>query len=1190
MLTIYKASAGSGKTFTLALQYIRLLLSRPLEDGRTVLDIHKYTSLPPRQRPHSHILAITFTNKATAEMKSRIIKELDRLGQVPPSGCADSAYAPILTSDLGCSRAELADAAAKALRRLLLDYSVFNVSTIDTFFQTVLRSFAREIDLQGDYRLELDNTSATNAAVAMLFDDVNEPDANSPLQKSIRSWLTAMALDRAGEGGDFNLFNRRGTPFREITAFFNKTFNEQFKEHAAQIHKFIETPGAVDKFRSHVMERSAQHRTAATVAAAEVEAILAAQGLGVDSLNSSIAPRIALSLAGEPVKIDLTKKFFQALRDHSPGTIRGNGFFAKGITQIPEVEPALYAWYNALKQTSVAEVYDAVLKSLPTLSALSYIKEYIERFRQDNNLLLIADTNALLKDIIDGSEVPFIYEKVGIELHNFLIDEFQDTSKMQWDNLAPLLSNSMDSNSGYSLIIGDVKQSIYRWRGGESSLLDYKVETEDFPGRSTVKGSNPGENTNYRSAHDLVRFNNTVFTQLARYGIKDDHTDKTEPIPGYTGVTQSLPASTAHLDACINLRIAATDPAVLDSEEYAFLTDEMKAYCTDDSGKFSPERLAILRTSHEIMQQHERGYRWKDIAVINRYNKQNALTVEIFGRFFPEIKFIAEEDLKVSSSQAVKLVISIMKIMDKAWTPTPDTDGQLTLRDADRCALLISRFDYFMAHGSTVEQALAEALRLATTPGDISAQALTSDIDAIRADAPANLVALTESIISHKITPAQRAAEISYLNAFCDIVAEYSANQIPTLHSFLEYWETSGCKEALGAPEGADAVTVVTVHKSKGLEWECVHIPVFNWVMKPNPERGWYSTDGFTGLDEDARPKLIYFKSAPTAISEPGSPFADEVKRLQKLNTADNVNVAYVAFTRAVRELTITAHDTKGKGETYLLDSLLQALADPNVDDPTAMQTLPGSAAVLPPELMRLPDYYDTQSRAFSLGSPTTPAKPAEKTVKEGWKHRPTTPAPTAAPPFTVAFTALNKEITRIDDLVTDAWSAMDVDLGNDAPLTDIVDRDEAARDEAARRGIILHGILAQMESLDDLEYALAESVDPSEAPEYRNFLTEAFDAIGRYRELWFGDDTRRVLCEQTIYDGSSGHNYRPDRVVWTAEGTIDVIDYKFTAESSAGHAGQVRGYMRMLARMGLKNVRGFIWYVNRPDNIHPVT
>ena len=1172
MLTIYKASAGSGKTFNLAYRYIRQLLGTKLPGGRWKLA----PAASRRDRPHFHILAITFTNKATAEMKKRIIEELDSLTFIPAPGDKDSAYAPMLTADFGCAREDLARAADAALRLLLNDYSAFNVSTIDSFFQTVLRSFAREIDRQGDYRLELDRDFAVTTAVTMLFDDVNFREKG--VADSVGSWLRDTAMRRLDQGQDFNPFNRNGSVFADLTRYFNKTFDETFTAHAESLHAFLADGKGLGRFADAIDARTEALVGEVRVAAKHLCDALASAGCSTDDLNNSIAALVAKSLDGTAFDDKVAKavfakesdraKYLVALATRDESVFGRGGFFKAKAQPDDAARQALFDWFDTLRPALVQVcVYTAVTKSINTLRALVYINDYINRFRQENNLILLEDTNSLLSSIIGGADAPFIYERVGVELRHFLIDEFQDTSRLQWDNLQPLVANSLASGDD-SLIIGDVKQSIYRWRGGDSSLLDHRVQSDPALRDNEVLGTTVSDNTNHRSSHGVVRFNNTVFGRMAADA----------GVSGYGGATQNLADGTARLPWHINIRhLDSPDEDTLRRRVEALTgSDPRLMEACLDGGAFSRRRAAAVVCGCRIMQQHAAGYSWKEIAVLVRRNDEGAMLAGLFSEYFPEIKIMSSEALMLENAPAVKLIVSMLEIIDRSYAgllndfPAADTDG--TKKTADVADMMMDRFEYYLAHGDGIDDALDKALtgRADSGPGDETGPSLLSDIDQLRRMAPANLLSMVEAVVSLKIPPAQRMAELPYINAFLDAVCEFSDTHIPTVHAFLEYWATVRHKLSITAPSGLDAVDIMTVHKAKGLERACIHIPFMDWELTARSSSAWFDLSGLTGINPADRPPILYLTPSPV-FTEPGSPFREAVADQIRCDSADNLNVAYVAFTRAICELDITLTEPCTEGDGSLADALCRALRSTG---------LPPAAAADTEAL-----YADTAACIgadgdFTMGCPTAPAgdEPAKK------KRRPLVdPEPTAPRLPVFNFGSAASRMARVDDLTTEPAGGLDTDTGEKPPMQPVTDSDA---DSAARdRGTALHAVLAQMRTAADLDTAVARvayemhSAPEGLAAEYRAVLAAAFEAAGEYAARWFGDDTRRVLAEQTVCDTARDENWRPDRIVWTADGHIDIIDYKFTSAPAESHKRQVRGYMNMLRSMGHDGLRGYVWY-----------
>ncbi len=1158
MLTIYKASAGSGKTYNLAYQYIKMLLGVKRPSGHYVLNHSKYLGMGNlNTRPHSHILAITFTNKATAEMKSRIIKELDALCHIPADD-KDAPYAAQLISEFGCTREELASVAKSALSGLLYDYSAFNISTIDAFFQTILRTFAREIDRQGDFRLEIERDYAITAAISLLFDEVNDRDP--AISKSVGKWLTEMAFSQMDEGRDFNPFNRGSYFYRSIAGMIGRTFSEAYETRAVEMRHYMHDPQKLRAFVARLRQLKEQLTDLEIKSAQRFFDLLHAEGFSDSSINNNLLKMIEASIANpgfgkkELEKIEKSSAYVQALSvgDH-------DGLFKKGFVPSTKVYESLFDWFNTASNAGYKRyVYDAMIREVNTLWALTFIDEYINRFRIDNNLILISDTNTLLGAIINDSDTPFIYERVGVELRNFLIDEFQDTSAMQWRNLQPLLSNSNASGHD-NLIIGDVKQSIYRWRGGDSDLLGHRVADDPAFALHEEKGTKPGENTNYRSAHDMVRFNNTIFHKLA----------KRHAIPGYEGITQSLPKQTADLSAHIVVRNLSDD--TLDQSLAVYMSpDEIEGLTPTDKACARALEASFYLTGRTILEQHDQGYAWRDIAILCRSNRMATDMAEYLMRKFPEINLVSEEALLVRSSSAVKLIVSILEIIDKSYAGEKPAELAQTKQKgralARKRAMVVDRFEYFMSHGATTADAIQKAFDFSAheVETDERTTSLLDDLDYLRQLAPANLPTLVEAIIDLKIPPKQRQDENAYITSFVDTVMDFTANFTPTIHAFLDFWNQKNEKISIGASESQDAVAIMTVHKAKGLEWDCVHIPAMSWKLSADAQRQWFVLDDMDEIEPSIRPPMMNIKP-DKFFSSAHCPFADAIKEQTDKDTADNLNVAYVAFTRAVRELHISVVQTKDDNR-FLRPALLEVLNDQNSGHPTLHINTASSVDSL---------------GNYSFGKPTAP-KQKENKSDEGPKRK---VKPTAINPadFSIEFTALNKSITRVDDLLSRADSADDPDIGNDASGA-IVDEnpiDERMK-EAARRGINLHSILANMTTIDDLDSAIkrnANRIPTDELDQYRQTLVEAFNQGAELASLWFDPAAPRILTEQPIYVSDNDENFRPDRIVWTTVGTIDIVDYKFTSRARLSHILQVQRYAQMLADMGYTNIRTFVWY-----------
>lgn len=1130
MLTIYKASAGSGKTYTLAYEYIKMLVGIKDPDTDVYrLNHEKYSPegsyIPDR---HRFILAITFTNKATEEMKRRIIKELDLLSHAPASGEKDpSGYAGKLTGELGCSRDELARTAHRALRQLLYDFHYFHVSTIDSFFQTVLRTFARELDRQGDFNVELDDTYAIEAGVGMMLDEFNYGMAshNSPLGRWIREYM----IECQNEGRTFNLFNRRSIIHRELVNFVENICNERFKPFAKEMRTYLDDKTRIPRFAKALKQR--REAIPCIIREETLRFISGLQQRGVEyqSINATLRSRIETYFLAGVVPPDSkflsdSGKAIQAAIDPDNGDMQSL-FARKNFEASIDLCQYIQGFFSTIAGLCTEHsIIIMMARSLRHLELLGYAWGYVDRFGVDNNLVLLSDTNDLLRRIISNDETPFIYERLGMYLHHFLIDEFQDTSGMQWENLRPLVTNGIDEKFD-SLIIGDEKQSIYRFRNSDSSLLHHKVADDDFPDRHRIKGNGPGENTNYRSSSDIIRFNNTLFSRLA----KDWNVD------GFENVIQEIPSSRA--DCSGYIRFIPVKP----------LKKNGMGQQATDRPESPLETMAL-----QIKRQHdEGGYRWSDIAILVSKRSEATASIEYLMENHKDIPVLSDEALLLRNSPSVNLIVSMLKLIDQshmATVPTVNTvSGYPTRSDI---VLMMSRFEFYFSRGMEAEQALRQAL----DPDADGGHELTGGLSAIRERKPSSLVSLVETIIREKLSDEERRQEAAFIAAFQDCVTDYCSRYNPGLNAFLRWWNSQCDKLAMASAPEQDAVRIMTIHKSKGLEFDCVHLPFASWSRSGLNERVWVPCPEIEDIPSSLQPPVILLEMNKTAGLR-HSPLKYAYERNMHDRLTDTLNKTYVAYTRPVRELIAYYVPEADIGK-----DLVRIFARDNagsVDDSL---------------LVDLGRYFNPETCELTIGAPTVSAHHDQPGVKD-------TPSLLPSPGYEVYFREDSRELTTIDDLLD-----LDAD-GSDEPMADVPEMAGAASNEedAMRRGSILHGILARVGHLCELGDAVEQvaghyRISQEEKDVFRTILEHAIDISVPEIKRWF-DGYVRVLNERPIFIPGENTICRPDRIVWNPDGSIDIVDFKFTSDVKDEHHRQVLGYVGLLKKMGYGNVNGYLWY-----------
>ena len=1115
MLNIYKASAGSGKTFNLAYEYIKLLLGRrDPSTGRLKLNRRSHNS-------HRQILAITFTVKATEEMKQRIVHELAVLAGAEPGWTEESPYKEKLLKELNCSEEELREAAESALRALLLDYGFFSISTIDSFFQSVLRTFAREAELTGNYDVELDDTMAVVGGVRELINSINEVDTKMAPEelRRLKTWLFQYMKEKINTGKKFNFFDKNSGLFEELVGFVKRSSDEKFLSDYDRIMEYLRDMARITRFAAQMNERRRELLEPLPRLLDETREAVAASGL----VERDLIGKNPFSLLNKPLE-ELLKYDTQSKSTFKKAVADPLSFFKKKYKpgSEPRVEELLSRLFPALQKAGrEIETIANSTSTLYQLGLLGYIYNNIERYREENDTILLKDTTSLLNAIIGEEDAPFIYERMGQWISHFLIDEFQDTSRLQWKNILPLLRESL-AYENENLIIGDEKQSIYRFRGSDSTLLRDIEKT--FKGRTRGLNDSLEGNTNWRSSAEVVRANNTLFSAMARLlGFKDIYNNVTQPIskphashPGYVKFTR-----------------------IVESEK-------------------PKKEVALELLVKDIRRQLDNGYRPGDIAVLVHRNTDGATVIntlmasrEELG--LPDLRIVSDDSLRISSSPTVRLIVSVLRFLamrERTADEVVEEERQMDARNLyeakglSEIARLINRYEFCLTEGKTPGEALHDALH----DEDLEIETIAEDAERMRCS---SLQSLVERIIPRYIPRQQLEDENLYIAAFQDLVSEFVSRGTTDLRSFLQFWDAKGKTAVVAGPEDADALRVMTIHKSKGLEFKCVHIPFFDRTLINFQSAEWFDAPLFEGIAEEDVPPLIPIKPAKWMEE---SPYAAQYAEMVKAEMLDRLNVCYVALTRAVDELCVTYDipkeiDKDFKDTSQVLDAALR-MADSRFVESLREENPEVASLSVDPYVPLTPTGEGSGLILTEIGRPTTRR---EEKAKARTALEPNV-EPTIMEPYTTADRDDLWAYTKIDDLPDFS----------------------AARD----RGVILHRLLGRVRRPGDLEKAVATMVRRHELPADEADGIEDFLARELQREdvrPWF-EGYRSVAIERSIVLGD-GTARRPDRIVWREDGGVDVVDYKF-GEKESRYAGQVRRYMNLLRRAGYTDVRGYLWYV----------
>ena len=1095
MILINKASAGSGKTYTLVKEYLIMLLGKKTEGGNYILDKHPNDN-------HRYILAITFTNKATEEMKSRIVETLDVLASNPD----ESPYITDLTTMLGASKDDISKSAGIAERQMLEDYTNFNVCTIDTFFQKILRTFAYEVNLSSNYGVELNDEYVVELGVNNLKTRLH--DESGKKNKSLSHWLWMFVQDSMKNGSSWDVFYKpksKKTVDNSLYNFAKVLTNEVVKKNSKQLFDFLADPKNIQTF--NVALNSGITNLISEVKECVDEIFKMLEGPDIKANNYFTKFLDALNNSANPFLIkDLDKKVEKKIADQS--------FVNKNSAKVNESAICLYL-EQIRDYCTVYASYKKILDLTYQLGLLGDINASMQDFTNENNTILLSGTNDIVKRIIDGCETPFIYERIGMYLHNFLLDEFQDTSRMQWENLLPLVRNGL-ANGHDSLIIGDVKQSIYRFRNSDPQLLHSQLKV-DFSNDSIKY--NEGRSINWRSARNIVHWNNAFFRFLSKALDMDEFyadveqkvSPKNEKLPGHVVVARrEIPNKKKDTDGSNDCEIKNDDNS------------------NDNDSNF--KEWAIEKMIVDLQSLLARGFKQKDIAVLSNTNREGQLAISRIMKWNIEnpdkqMKVVSEESLLVISSPAVRIVVNILKMLDRC--EAHNEDGR-------EMPMVLRRFEANRSEGMDTSEAFEDAI--VSKDEDIA-----DYIDRLyETSKSACLDSVVEQIIKSQLSKQMTEENTPYLLAFLDSVVDFMSRYGSNIHHFLKWWDKVGPGLSISSPDNIDAIRVITIHKSKGLQFPCVLIPMFDWNFDQSSIE-WIETAGF----KDKLPKGVAIPPiVPVKRDNKRTLFDKEFKKIARSNIMDSLNKTYVACTRAQYELIIYAENNKELG--LQLSQFLETCRNNN-----------NGIAPTPTENCD-PDVV------YELGKPMLRSDiPAlnsdDNALPDNVESR-------IMPPYSV-----------VSDV--DRWKLTSPDI--------IID----VRGTTRWVGEMLHKVMERVRTPKNLKKAFGRAlhrgmITEEEHDEYLALLSKRL-ADPRVAD-WFANDNRLML-ERSVTIGGNGQK-RPDRVVMKPNGEIIIVDYKFgdrSDDNDTKYKRQVAGYKRAVCdALGCRPgcVSGYVWYIHSGD------
>jgi ATP-dependent exoDNAse (exonuclease V) beta subunit len=1081
---IYRSSAGSGKTYTLALEYLKLALR---QGGA-----------------YRAILAVTFTNKATREMKSRILLFLYQLSQGTNPSLAEQ-----LTPALGVSGEALQARARETLSHMLHGYSWFAVMTIDAFFQKVIRAFARELGLQAGFVLELDQEKVLDEVVDQLISEISDQQ-----HQQLREWMIRFAEEKveAGKVWDFR---------KDIKQLARELFKEDYKVRQ-EVSLNTHTEDA-DKYANILKE---------------LKAIVAK----FENAMRSFGERGLSHMQKHGLEFTDFAYGKSGVGNYFMRVLEGSDYEPKKRAEEAARDPEKWSTKKSPKKDKIAEAVESGLQSILQQAIAYYQKEHInyqsarqllkfiyaygilqdiqhklDAYKRENDVMLISDAAVFLRNIIGRDDTPFVYEKIGSSFQHFLIDEFQDTSGLQWANFRPLVENSLDSGFR-NLVVGDVKQSIYRWRGGDWQLLLEKIE-QDIPEWNTEVRQ---LDRNFRSLPDVIHFNNSLFEHLPRavYHEMVDRIAEVEDVSiQQVLLERAAIVQHAYDEARQKFPNHSSDNDWQGYVELNLLSREERDE-EDEVIGWKAQVKARIPALVEALQ--DRGYQLRDIAFLVRDKKAGKEIVDTLMQYQYEgharegyrYDFISSESLFLNASLAVGLLVDVLRFLDNPQ---------------DALAKGSIAYKYRKLQGK--EMGSDELHRIFSTAAESVEDAKPvffqympegfEDIYSYLNKLP--LYELVENLIA--LFQLNRGEELAYLQAFQDAVLQYSGQQSGDLHTFLKWWEDKGQETSVQVSEELDAMRILTIHKAKGLQFKVVLIPFCDWELDHRP-----GLDNIIWTEAEQAP-FASFGLMPMRYSRQLSATVFSRDYYEEMIKAyiDNINLLYVAFTRAEECLYAYAAPKISKRGECKLNSIANGLYQL-----CAADEHPAAIA----------GNWDEESRTFSLGSPPPLREKVSSQAQangisyypsERWRNR------ISVRPLARSFFSMDEQ------------GSMQVN-----------------------QAVLRRDVLARLRDSNQLDQRLEQvyherGLNREDMRKVKQLLQSALQQ--KPLADWFAPDTKSQVSSRLV--GREGRLYNPDRIVWQGEQLVIIQFHEDAADKRNWQ--QLQSAAAVLREMG-HTVEAYVW------------
>lgn len=1040
--TLYNASAGAGKTFTLVKEYLKIILLSPKPDA------------------YRNILAITFTNKAVNEMKSRIVDTLYELSKENSNEKALEIAEAISRDEKSLTLPVIHAKAKEIIKSLIHNYAAFDISTIDKFTHKVIRSFAHDLNLPITFEVSLETENLLNEAVDSLIARAGEDE-------QLTKFLVDYTMEKTDDDKSWDVSGELFDIGKLLQNENNREEIQYFKN--VSLGQFLEIKKKLQHISNLLLE---ENKTKAT----QILQFLNEKGIDLTSFSGQYFPNHLKKLQAG---------------DYNPNQKTYHNFEDIGIkksapdkslieTLVPQLLQELESIYSGFEKVNS---YQAVLRNITPLSLLNVIDDELATIQKDKNVLSIAEFNKLINEQIKDQPAPFIYERMGERYKHFFIDEFQDTSEMQWQNLIPLIDNALSSEDlsgvrGSLLLVGDPKQSIYRWRGGKAEqFIDLEKNHNPFSNKDFT--SIPLD-TNYRSYENIINFNNEFFKWISQKFDNEDY--------------KKLYAEKSHQNS------NAKKGGFISIEFLPKTSKEEKQ--DEDFDKNELQLSATLETINKIVSQ---GFLHREIVLLVRKNEQGVWLAN----------YLIENKIPIISSESL-LLVNDNDIKTLIWFLEYINNNEYTEAKAEMLYAIASQ----KVDKEAVHDFIFEGLQHKSEQefeNYLKANQLEISFSVLRKKPLYEVVEyLVKTVSVHKNS--------AYIQFFQDLILEHELKRQAGILEFLDYWEKNNHKFSIPLPESNNAVRIMTIHKAKGLEFPVVIMPFASQNYdKRVPEKMWLSYDE----TEIGMAKALVNKN--NSVAQFGDENAAVYLQKKQEDLLDDINVLYVALTRAVEQLYIISEIEERKKDTSY----------PN--------TLGGYFL----------DFIDTTHKnienfKFTTGNPARVSKPKPF-------ENPTVPMP-------IVTSILDKSKIKIAQKEALMWNT--------------------PQQEAIAYGNTLHEILSNINTAEDIDKALDTAlfsglINLSQndiiKPEIEKIV--ANEAL----QVFFSNDVK-VLNERSILQKNQPI-LKPDRIVIDTNNNAYLLDYK-TGAHQKKHEIQLQHYQQAIENLGYTLVKKVLVYIGETVEI----